>query len=424
MGEIFERVLPDTALEWTGERLTTATSGQVEIEHLHRYFLARQLCRGLDVVDVASGEGYGSALLAQTARSVIGVELSHQAVMHSTSAYAASNLRFEQGDARKIPLADKSVDAVVSFETLEHFFEHDLFIAEIRRVLRPNGLLILSSPERDVYSPLGSDANQYHAHELTRLEFEALVQSAFQHVHVLVQRPMIGSALIADDTSGPSHTLTFEKRGINHYEVNQGLPRPPYIIAIASDAKLPDIANSLFIESSAVGDILNQAASSPGALKMAEIAEAAHLAVRQELALSIAQTREIEKGFHHQLEETHKLIETQVARAELAENESRRTSLKSLEIGAQRDALQRAIRRVAQAEAEGRTRILQLEAEMHMRVSQLEAEAAEWHQRYFGLRNRLVGILDRFGLRRIARLVPLALRQLIRKRVLGYGKFS
>ena len=111
MGEIFERVLPRQALEWTGERLTTATAGQVEIEHLHRYFLARALCRDLDVVDVASGEGYGSALLAQVARSVVGIELSEEAVAHAQGSYVAPNLRYQQGDARKLPLGDASVSS-------------------------------------------------------------------------------------------------------------------------------------------------------------------------------------------------------------------------------------------------------------------------------------------------------------------------
>src|SRR5215831_16335592 len=128
MGEIFERVLPQQALEWTGERLTTATAGQVEIEHLHRYFLARHLCRGLDVLDVASGEGYGSALLAQTARSVVGIDVDRASVAHARTAYVASNLRFIEGDARSLPMPDASVDVVVSFETIEHFYEHDVFL--------------------------------------------------------------------------------------------------------------------------------------------------------------------------------------------------------------------------------------------------------------------------------------------------------
>ena len=114
MGELFERVRPVRPLEWTGERLATDATGQIEVEHLHRYFLARHLTRGLDVLDIASGEGYGSAFLAQTARSVVGVEIDRGAVEHARAAYSAQNLRFEQGNAQSIPLPDQSVDCVVS----------------------------------------------------------------------------------------------------------------------------------------------------------------------------------------------------------------------------------------------------------------------------------------------------------------------
>src|SRR6478672_12621824 len=87
MGEIFERAIPARPLEWTGERLTTSGPPQTEIEHLHRYFLARALCRDLDVLDVAAGEGYGSALMAQTARTVIGVEVSAETAHYASTAY-------------------------------------------------------------------------------------------------------------------------------------------------------------------------------------------------------------------------------------------------------------------------------------------------------------------------------------------------
>ena len=125
LGEIFERSLPEVPLDWTGERLTTGTSGQVEIEHLHRYFLARDLCRGLDVLDVAAGEGYGTALISQVARSVVGIEISAEAVRYATQAYSGTNIRFLEGDARRLPVDDACVDVVVSFETIEHFYEHD-----------------------------------------------------------------------------------------------------------------------------------------------------------------------------------------------------------------------------------------------------------------------------------------------------------
>jgi SAM-dependent methyltransferase len=255
LDEIFERVIPETPLEWTGERLTTATTGQVEVEHLHRYFLARYLCRDLEVLDVASGEGYGSALLAQVARSVIGVEVSTKAVAHAISAYHRANLRFLVGDARWLPLGDASVDAVVSFETIEHFYEHDQFMTEVRRVLRPGGRFIASSPERDTYSPPGSSANPYHLRELSRVEFSDLLRNSFAYVRLLGQRPMLGSALISEERA-PVQSLTFEKRGPRHFEAASGLLRPVYFAAVASDHPVADVPDSLYIETADVGTVL------------------------------------------------------------------------------------------------------------------------------------------------------------------------
>ncbi len=255
MGEIFERTKPLVPLCWTGERLTTGAEPQVEIEHIHRYFLARSLCRDLDVLDVASGEGYGSALLAQTANSVIGVEIDPQAVEHACATYKKSNLRFVEGDARRLPLPDASVDMVVSFETIEHFYDHDEFLAEVRRVLRPGGRFIVSSPERDVYSPAETAANPYHIRELTRVEFVSLLRKTFANIALLGQRAFLGSALIAENTSsdcskGP--TITFEKRGEDHFEVSDNLPRPVYLIAIASEHPIEFISDSLYIELSSI----------------------------------------------------------------------------------------------------------------------------------------------------------------------------
>ncbi|TPJ75509.1 methyltransferase domain-containing protein [Mesorhizobium sp. B2-5-13] len=516
MGEIFERVLPRQALEWTGERLTTATAGQVEIEHLHRYFLARALCRDLDVVDVASGEGYGSALLAQVARSVVGIELSDEAVEHAQGGYVAPNLRYQQGDARKLPLGDASVDVVVSFETLEHFLEHDLFIAEVQRVLRPDGFLILSSPERDVYSPLGSPANPYHVHELSRVEFEALLKGAFRNVLILLQRPLLGSTLIADDEAGISRTLTFERRGVKHYEVSHGLPRPPYNIAIASESDLPSVPNSLFIETSEIGEILSQAESGAAAhaelrshmeqtellvsglrreietasetikaqIERAEKAEAAlalappdsradlaqagsgahaelrgHMEQSELLVSGIQTARETIKAEVEKTEaafglaqsasradikeprsvaETAKdqqhptgsfdgaAIEIQSASAPLAELERLRAELTQVRselavAGVQRDVLRTSFRH-ANILSESRLRQATEANELRQRNAELERKAAEWEQRYFGLRRRLEAILKRFGVLSASRLFPRPLRAFVRNRVLGPGR--
>ncbi len=247
MGEIFRRETAEHPEPFTGERLTTAIGGQMQVEHYHRYLFARSLVAGLDVLDVASGEGYGSALLAQVAGSVVGAEYSGPTVRVAAANFPRANLRFLQADARALPLADACVDAVVSFETIEHFDRQDDFVREVRRVLRSGGSFIVSTPDRDVYSPAGSAANPFHKWELSRVEFTALLRSRFRHVQVTQQRALIGSALLADTTTS-ALPLVFERRGDTHFEACTGLPRAIYLVAVASDGEPQPLPPSLYIE--------------------------------------------------------------------------------------------------------------------------------------------------------------------------------
>ncbi len=289
MGEIFERPVPAVSLPFTGERLTSEFGGQTEIEHLHRYMLARHLCRDRHVLDIASGEGYGSALLAQVAASVVGVEVAPEVVAHATANYRAENLRYRVGDARQIPLEDASVDVVVSFETIEHFAAHDRFLAEIRRVLRPGGLVIISTPDRDSYSPADQPANPHHALELTRVEFEALMQGHFGQVETWWQRPMIGSAILPGPQTPPvPGSLCFERRGERHFEASGGFPRPLYLLALCSDAPLPEMPPSVYIDITFVHTreallrTLHAAEAEAAALREAHLAQETLLAAERE----------------------------------------------------------------------------------------------------------------------------------------------
>lgn len=103
----------------------------------HRYLRPVTYANGKDVLDIACGEGYGSSMLADVAKSVIGVDIAEEAIAHASTQYAASNLAFRQGNAAEIPLEDASVDLVVSFETIEHHDRHEDMLREIKRVLRP-----------------------------------------------------------------------------------------------------------------------------------------------------------------------------------------------------------------------------------------------------------------------------------------------
>ena len=99
-------------LVFSGERYVPEVHGQIEIEHLHRYALAIEIAKDKDVLDIASGEGYGSHLLSSVARSVIGVDISRETIEHSRKKYEKNNLIFKVGSACKIPLEDSSVDVI------------------------------------------------------------------------------------------------------------------------------------------------------------------------------------------------------------------------------------------------------------------------------------------------------------------------
>lgn len=251
MGEIIAWPRAPTPLPFTGERLTSGYGGQTEIEHLHRYLLAREWCRDKDVLDVASGEGYGTALLAQVARRAVGVEIAPDVVEHASGAYKADSLSFVVGDARALPIPDASFDVVTSFETIEHFAEQRRFLDEVKRVLRPGGLLIVSTPDRDHYSPAESAANPFHVRELTQAEFETLLRSSFAEVSVMLQRPVFGSVLFPDG-GGKGAPLCFERRGDRHFEGSLNLPRPQYVVAFASDKPVPP-PPSVYIDTGRLG---------------------------------------------------------------------------------------------------------------------------------------------------------------------------
>lgn len=185
------------------------------------------------------------------------MEINPAPLEYARAAYAAPNLRFEQGGAQAIPLPDQSIDCVVSLETIERFSEHEQYLAEIRRVLRPGGKLVISLPDRDAYSPPASAPSPYHVRELTRNEFAALLESNFAHVVLLGQYPIVGSVIVSTSGTGNAFdTLTFERPSGHRFEASSRLNRAQYWVAIASDAALPPLPESIYFDAGTIDDVM------------------------------------------------------------------------------------------------------------------------------------------------------------------------
>lgn len=231
------------SLEFTGERYVPELEGHIALEHLHRYAIARELAVDKVVLDIACGEGYGSNSLADVAFRVIGVDLDEETITHARNKYLGNNLIFRQGSASEIPVESNSIDLVVSFETIEHHDKHVEMLAEIKRVLKPDGVLLISSPDKLEYSDKPDYSNPFHIKELYLEEFKELLNKYFRNHSLYGQRIIYGSGVFPSRTSkGGSTFYRYGDEGFRHI----GTPNPIYDIAIASDRELQFIGGSIF----------------------------------------------------------------------------------------------------------------------------------------------------------------------------------
>lgn len=184
----------DKSIKDTGERMVPAyhKTHMVYGEHIVRYHAAVALVKGKTVLDIASGSGYGSSLLGEAAGHVYGVDIDEEAITYAKKNYGSPSVEFLVGDGVSIPLEENSVDVVVSFETIEHIEDYRTFMAEVKRVLKDDGLFILSTPN-DVEFP---ETNHFHIHEFERRELENLVGKFFSETKPYFQATWLYNALV------------------------------------------------------------------------------------------------------------------------------------------------------------------------------------------------------------------------------------
>lgn len=180
-------------MEWTGERiipkLMKPMNGML-LEHLARYYFAAPYAAGR-VLDIACGSGYGSHMVAKERKKevteIIAVDNDPEAVQYAAREYHHQKIRFLEADAMDAALPDKlgTFDTILSFETIEHVEDDVFFVAQLQRLLRPGGTLVLSSPfGRGRGMPT---SEPFHKHQLTPEEFRSLFD-AFEQVEYYYQR--------------------------------------------------------------------------------------------------------------------------------------------------------------------------------------------------------------------------------------------
>ncbi|MGH3639390.1 MAG: class I SAM-dependent methyltransferase [Mycobacterium sp.] len=169
----------DDVLPLTGERTVPGLAEENYWFRRHEVVYQRftDRCTGRDVLEAGSGEGYGADLIANVARRVIGLDYDESAVAHVRARYPRVDMR--HGNLAELPLPDAAVDVVVNFQVIEHLWDQAQFVDECARVLRPSGVLLMSTPNRITFSP-GRDTpiNPFHTRELNAAELTELLTDA------------------------------------------------------------------------------------------------------------------------------------------------------------------------------------------------------------------------------------------------------
>lgn len=170
-----------------GERhipLVKRYNAAMHLGHMAAYREALRYAFGRRVLDVGCGTGYGSFFLASySANWVEALDIHPGALEYARHVYQHPRLRFHEGDALELPFPDLSFDFVFSSQVIEHVTSSEKFLQEIRRVLRPNGFCLITTPNQVIFSPAGAETNPHHINEMDLNVYQAIGAAVFPKVH-------------------------------------------------------------------------------------------------------------------------------------------------------------------------------------------------------------------------------------------------
>lgn len=231
-------------LAHTGERfLPDKGSAEVAYDHITRYRLAERYVQGKVAVDLGSGAGYGTYSLARFARRILGVDLSEEAVAYAAWCYEAPGLRYEVGDVTGLPNPGGSFDTAVSFEVIEHLERPEALVEEARRLLKEDGVFVVSTPDKQTYSNDRNYVNRYHLKEMYSLEFRELLEQHFRRVQIYWQGPLAGSIIMphpAELPEGGEVVLESTRFSLPEPKFGREAPITLYMVAVCTNGPAPE----------------------------------------------------------------------------------------------------------------------------------------------------------------------------------------
>ena len=178
-------------------------------------------------------------MLARTAKHVFGIDVDEQAVKHAQNKYIRPNLQFQIGTITEVPVrGERLFDVVVCFEALEHVDDHQKLLSEVKRLLVPDGIFLVSTPNKTLYTDEPHFKNPFHVHELYFDEFKGLLENYFRQVKFLGQRIYCNSSLwpiFPEKRTYPSE-FVIERTPEEFTFVEAEKRVPLYFIAVASNS--------------------------------------------------------------------------------------------------------------------------------------------------------------------------------------------
>jgi O-antigen biosynthesis protein len=241
-------------VKFTGERVILGEcDSDLMNEHVARYLFAKQFAAGKRVLDAACGSGYGTAMLAETAAKVTGVDISAEAIEHCRSQYNAANVEFSEADCMALPFDTGCFELIVAFEIIEHLKDAAGFLREMQRVLAPSGLLVLSTPNRQYYTTERGETNPFHEREFSYDEFDELLRVPFKHCSILLQNH-VPAVVIVQHAVGPT-AMTIQAMG-EHGADEDNRQGAYFFVAVCAQQPLPPFAPLVYVPSG--GNVLRE----------------------------------------------------------------------------------------------------------------------------------------------------------------------